>query len=98
MEKKGVSLYTFGIALFAAIGTFLFVRLSARISAERHLSNIVLRALTRELQRLVCRREVICRLQRPANYKTAIAHQSWVDYMHHPSHGLTGAVRITWPI
>lgn len=25
MQEKGVSLYTFGIALFAAIGTFLFV-------------------------------------------------------------------------
>ncbi|KAK3196808.1 hypothetical protein K4F52_000152 [Lecanicillium sp. MT-2017a] len=55
MEKKGVSLYTFGIALFAAIGTFLF-------GFDTGIAT------------------------------TTIAHQSWVDYMHHPSHGLTGAV------
>lgn len=24
---------------------------------------------------------------------TAIAHESWIDYMNHPSEGLTGAVR-----
>lgn len=24
---------------------------------------------------------------------TAIAHESWIDYMNHPSKGLTGAVR-----
>lgn len=26
------------------------------------------------------------------NDTTAIAHQSWIDYMGHPSNGLTGAV------
>ena len=29
------------------------------------------------------------------NETTAIAHQSWIDYMGHPSKGLTGAVRTT---
>lgn len=47
--------YTLGIALFAAIGTFLF-------GFDTGIAT------------------------------TTIAHQSWVDYMHHPSKGLTGAV------
>lgn len=47
--------YTFSIALFAAIGTFLF-------GFDTGIAT------------------------------TTIAHQSWVDYMHHPSKGLTGAV------
>ncbi|KAG2160842.1 hypothetical protein VTO58DRAFT_104611 [Aureobasidium pullulans] len=47
--------YTFGIALFAAIGTFLF-------GFDTGIAT------------------------------TTIAHQSWIDYMNHPSKGLTGAV------
>ncbi|KAH0154006.1 MFS transporter, partial [Aureobasidium melanogenum] len=47
--------YTFGIALFAAIGTFLF-------GFDTGIAT------------------------------TTIAHQSWIDYMDHPSKGLTGAV------
>ncbi|KAI5276595.1 putative MFS monosaccharide transporter [Aureobasidium subglaciale] len=47
--------YTFGIALFAAIGTFLF-------GFDTGIAT------------------------------TTIAHQSWIDYMGHPSKGLTGAV------
>ncbi|CRG91309.1 Low-affinity glucose transporter [Talaromyces islandicus] len=49
------SLYTFGIAIFAAIGTFLF-------GFDTGIAT------------------------------TTIAHQSWIDYMQNPSHGLTGAV------
>ncbi|KAJ4158006.1 uncharacterized protein LMH87_008553 [Akanthomyces muscarius] len=49
------SAYTFGVALFAAIGTFLF-------GFDTGIAT------------------------------TTIAHQSWVDYMNHPSAGLTGAV------
>jgi hypothetical protein len=30
---------------------------------------------------------------READGRTAIAHKSWIDYMGHPSKGLTGAVR-----
>jgi MFS family permease len=48
-------LYTFGVALFAAIGTFLF-------GFDTGIAT------------------------------TTIAHESWVDYMHKPSKGLTGAV------
>ena len=47
--------YTFGIALFAAIGTFLF-------GFDTGIAT------------------------------TTIAHQSWVEYMGHPSNGLTGSV------
>ncbi|KAH8703560.1 putative MFS monosaccharide transporter [Talaromyces proteolyticus] len=47
--------YTFGVALFAAIGTFLF-------GFDTGIAT------------------------------TTIAHQSWIDYMHNPSNGLTGAV------
>ena len=47
--------YTFGIALFAAIGTFLF-------GFDTGIAT------------------------------TTIAHQSWIEYMGHPSDGLTGAV------
>ncbi|KAL1985248.1 hypothetical protein VTN96DRAFT_8047 [Rasamsonia emersonii] len=47
--------YTFGIALFAAIGTFLF-------GFDTGIAT------------------------------TTIAHKSWIDYMNHPSNGLTGAV------
>ena len=47
--------YTFGIALFAAIGTFLF-------GFDTGIAT------------------------------TTIAHQSWIDYMGHPSKGLTGSV------
>lgn len=48
-------MYTFGIALFAAIGTFLF-------GFDTGIAT------------------------------TTIAHQSWIEYMGHPSAGLTGAV------
>ncbi|RDW66110.1 solute carrier family 2 protein [Coleophoma cylindrospora] len=48
-------LYTFGVALFAAIGTFLF-------GFDTGIAT------------------------------TTIAHQSWINYMGHPSNGLTGAV------
>lgn len=48
-------MYTFGIAIFAAIGTFLF-------GFDTGIAT------------------------------TTIAHQSWIDYMDHPSKGLTGAV------
>ena len=51
----GGSLYTFGVASFAAIGTFLF-------GFDTGIAT------------------------------TTIAHQSWIDYMHNPSKGLTGAV------
>uniref|UniRef100_A0A093Y2V1 Sugar transporter STL1 n=1 Tax=Talaromyces marneffei PM1 TaxID=1077442 RepID=A0A093Y2V1_TALMA len=51
----GNNWYTFGVALFAAIGTFLF-------GFDTGIAT------------------------------TTIAHQSWIDYMGHPSHGLTGAV------
>ncbi|KAF7595055.1 hypothetical protein BBP40_007458 [Aspergillus hancockii] len=47
--------YTFGVAIFAAIGTFLF-------GFDTGIAT------------------------------TTIAHQSWIDYMKHPSNGLTGAV------
>lgn len=47
--------YTFGVALFAAIGTFLF-------GFDTGIAT------------------------------TTIAHQSWINYMHHPNAGLTGAV------
>ncbi|KAI0381422.1 putative MFS monosaccharide transporter [Hypomontagnella monticulosa] len=50
-----VSWYSLGIALFAAIGTFLF-------GFDTGIAT------------------------------TTIAHQSWIDYMQHPSNGLTGAV------
>lgn len=50
-----VRLYTLGIALFSAIGTFLF-------GFDTGIAT------------------------------TTIAHQSWIDYMDHPSKGLTGAV------
>lgn len=50
-----VQVYTFGVALFAAIGTFLF-------GFDTGIAT------------------------------TTIAHQSWIDYMGHPSKGLTGAV------
>lgn len=50
-----VEMYTLGIALFSAIGTFLF-------GFDTGIAT------------------------------TTIAHQSWIDYMKHPSHGLTGAV------
>ncbi|KAI8961432.1 putative MFS monosaccharide transporter [Daldinia sp. FL1419] len=49
------SWYSLGIALFAAMGTFLF-------GFDTGIAT------------------------------TTIAHQSWIDYMHHPSNGLTGAV------
>ena len=47
--------YTFGVALFAAIGTFLF-------GFDTGIAT------------------------------TTIAHESWIEYMGHPSEGLTGAV------
>ncbi|ETN39427.1 uncharacterized protein HMPREF1541_05650 [Cyphellophora europaea CBS 101466] len=50
-----VQMYALGIALFAAIGTFLF-------GFDTGIAT------------------------------TTIAHQSWIDYMNKPSHGLTGAV------
>lgn len=49
------SVYIFGIAIFAAIGTFLF-------GFDTGIAT------------------------------TTIAHQSWREYMHHPSNALTGAV------
>lgn len=49
------NLYTLGIAIFAAIGTFLF-------GFDTGIAT------------------------------TTIAHQSWIEYMHHPSNALTGAV------
>lgn len=49
------SVYTLGIAIFAAIGTFLF-------GFDTGIAT------------------------------TTIAHQSWIEYMHHPSNALTGAV------
>ncbi|EAU29845.1 conserved hypothetical protein [Aspergillus terreus NIH2624] len=51
----GASWYTYGVAFFAAIGTFLF-------GFDTGIAT------------------------------TTIAHQSWIDYMDHPSKGLTGAV------
>lgn len=70
-------LYTFGIALFAAIGTFLFgfdtgIATTSKFTLA---SSATLRTVAYQ-----------CR-------QTAIAHQSWIDYMGHPSKGLTGAVR-----
>ncbi|KAI4850175.1 putative MFS monosaccharide transporter [Aureobasidium sp. EXF-8845] len=69
-------LYTFGIALFAAIGTFLFgfdtgIATTSKFTLA---SSATLRTVAYQ-----------CR-------QTAIAHQSWIDYMGHPSKGLTGAV------
>ncbi|KEF60286.1 uncharacterized protein A1O9_05137 [Exophiala aquamarina CBS 119918] len=51
----GATMYTLGVSLFAAIGTFLF-------GFDTGIAT------------------------------TTIAHQSWIDYMDHPSKGLTGAV------
>ena len=51
----GQMLYTFGIAVFAAIGTFFF-------GFDTGIAT------------------------------TTIAHQSWIDYMNHPSDALTGSV------
>ena len=54
MGQPGL-LYTVGVALFAAIGTFLF-------GFDTGIAT------------------------------TTIAHESWVEYMHEPSKGLTGSV------
>ena len=73
-----VDKYTFGVALFAAIGSKSIVL--ARICATSTLTD---------------------RAPPPAAFlfgfdtgiaTTTIAHQSWINYMGHPSKGLTGAV------
>ncbi|KAF7197512.1 Sugar transporter STL1 [Pseudocercospora fuligena] len=55
MAKSGHGWYTFGVAIFAAIGTFFF-------GFDTGIAT------------------------------TTIAHKSWIEYMNHPSNGLTGAV------
>lgn len=84
------SLYTFGIALFAAIGTFLFV---SYLRNRRYppLRTDASRALTPVSQRQVCS-SISPLIQETLTSTLAIAHQSWIDYMNHPSKGLTGAV------
>jgi choline-glycine betaine transporter len=75
-------LYTFGIALFAAIGTFLFGFDTGIATTSK--SNLLTSAII-ELWLILIN-------------NTAIAHQSWIDYMGHPSKGLTGAVRLSSPL
>jgi len=65
--------YTLGIALFAAIGTFLF-----GFDTGIATTSMFVPCLQLSLRDLII--------------LSAIAHQSWVVYMEHPSNGLTGAV------
>ena len=66
--------YTFGVAMFAAIGTFLF-------GFDTGIATTTIGKLP-----------YLSRSSSIRTDRSLIAHKSWVNYMDHPSNGLTGAV------
>lgn len=88
---NGAFWYTFGVALFAAIGTFLFVSIFFFQRIGKH-SLTFNRDLIPALPRLVCWMRLCKETFRSLTDRPAIAHPSWIAYMNHPSDGLTGAV------
>lgn len=89
---KGTSMYTLGVALFAALGTFLFVGShDCRIEVDQYTN-----ALTQGFDTgIVTTSEYFypAFAESPLSFP-AISHASWVEYMDEPSSGVIGSVSL----
>jgi hypothetical protein len=85
--------YTLSVALFAAIGTFLFVSFWCvwYVGCSNRQSRALIQASPQQVSMGYATRFDILQGANPI-FLSAIAHGSWINYMGHPSKGLTGAV------